>query len=264
MSESAEQERRSWAIALVVVVLACALITWAVRDSAGGDDDSGAEPVELSALTWSTTHTRLEGSAKDAGPLRSTDGLVIHPRKPVALYDEPAGEAFGKVGPKQFGDTWLPVVAKQGRWLKVLLPSRPNGSAGWIRDTRIDQATTPYEIRVHVGSRTLELVEDGVPVGSWTIAVGAPDTPTPIGRTFLLGQLTDPNQSFSPVILPLGTHSKTLDSYGGGPGTVAIHGWTDPSVFGQAVSHGCIRVPDEALERLRAVPLGTPVLIDGA
>ena len=115
---------------------------------------------------------------------------------------------------------------------------------------------------MHVGSRELELFEDGALVGSWTVAVGAAETPTPTGRTFLLGSIVDANQSYSPVILPLGSHSDTLDSYGGGPGTVALHGWPDDSVFGSAVSHGCIRVPDDALEQLSQVPLGTLVIVD--
>jgi lipoprotein-anchoring transpeptidase ErfK/SrfK len=113
-----------------------------------------------------------------------------------------------------------------------------------------------------VGSRQLELIQDGAVVGSWTVAVGAPETPTPTGRTFLLGSIVDSNQSYSPLILPLGTHSDTLDSYGGGPGTVALHGWPDASVFGRAISHGCVRVPADALEQLRQVPLGTLVIVD--
>jgi len=78
----------------------------------------------------------------------------------------------------------------------------------------------------------------------------------------VLGSITDPGQSYSPVILPLGMHSETLDTYGGGPGTVALHTWPDSSVFGTAASHGCVRVPSAALDRLTAVPLGTLVLID--
>jgi lipoprotein-anchoring transpeptidase ErfK/SrfK len=45
---------------------------------------------------------------------------------------------------------------------------------------------------------------------------------------------------------------------------VALHGWTDPSVFGKAISHGCVRVPDDALDLLRTVPIGTPVMVHEA
>ena len=160
------------------------------------------------------------------------------------------------------GDTWLPVVDRQEGWTKVLLPSRPNGSTGWLKTAQLVQRQTPYLIRVHVGSRQLELMRDGDLVESWSVAVGAPETPTPTGRTFLLGSIVDQDQSFSPLILPLGSHSDTLDSYGGGPGTVALHGWPDDSVFGSALSNGCVRVPADALEQLRQVPLGTLVIVD--
>jgi lipoprotein-anchoring transpeptidase ErfK/SrfK len=178
------------------------------------------------------------------------------------LYVAPGRKPFAKVTRKQFGDTWLPVVERRGGWSRVLLPSRPNGSTGWLRTNQVERRTSPYLIRVHLGSRQLELYSGGSSVGSWTVAVGASETPTPTGRTFLLGSMVDEDQSFSPLILPLGSHSDTLDSYGGGPGTVALHGWPDDSVFGQAVSHGCIRVPSEALDALSNVPLGTLVLID--
>ena len=134
--------------------------------------------------------------------------------------------------------------------------------AGPLSWQDLETRSTPYAVRVHLASRTLELLHGGRVVGQWSVAVGAPGTPTPTGLTFVHALLQDPAQSFSPYIIPLGTHSATLDTYGGGPGTVAFHGWPDASVFGQAVSHGCIRVPAEALERLMDVPLGTLVSVD--
>ena len=87
---------------------------------------------------------------------------------------------------------------------------------------------------------------------------GNPDT---AGRTFLLALLAPPRPTYSPLILPLGLHSNALSTFGGGPGTVGLHGWPDPSAFGHAVSNGCVRVPAAALHLLSSVPLGTLVLI---
>lgn len=262
--------RGNGAIALVIALLACAAVVVAVS-SADEDEpqttptaQEPSEKVDLSGLRSSTTHSVIKAAPRDENPQRDPGGTVVHPRRATALYDSPEGEPFAKIGAQQFGDTWLPVIDEEPGWVQVLLPSKPNGSTGWVSSDAVDRAHSPFLVRVHLGSRTLELFEDGASIGSWTVAVGASGTPTPAGRTFLLGQLTDPDQSFSPVILPLGTHSQTLDTYGGGPGTVAIHGWTDPSVFGQAISHGCIRVPDDALSVLRTIPLGTSVLIDTA
>ena len=217
---------------------------------------------DLATLVASTTKATLPRAPRDADPQATTEGDVVHPRTTLPVYAAPGERPFAKITPTQMGETWLPVVDRRDGWSKVLLPSRPNGSTGWLKSSGLETARTPYLVRVHVGSRELELFENGEPVGSWPVAVGAPGTPTPTGRTFLLGSIVDANQSYSPVILPLGSHSDTLDSYGGGPGTVALHGWPDTSVFGDAVSHGCVRVPADALERLSQVPLGTLVIMD--
>lgn len=229
-----------------------------------GDQGEGhrSADVDLTKLVASTTRATIARAPRDDDPTGTTDGRVVHPRRTLAVYAKPGRRPFAKITRTQMNDTWLPVIDQRGRWTRVLLPSRPNGSTGWLRTARLQERHTPYVIRVHVGSRRLDLVRDGDPLGSWSVAVGAPETPTPVGRTFLLGSIVDAGQSYSPLILPLGAHSDTLDSYGGGPGTVALHGWPDASVFGQAVSHGCIRVPADALDQLRQVPLGTLVIVD--
>jgi hypothetical protein len=220
--------------------------------------------VRLASLPVANTKARLPQAARDNAPQAATRGEVVHPLAVIPVYAKPGHKPFAKVGPRQMGELWLPVIGRQGEWTKVLLPSRPTSAAGWVRTADVERRTTPYEVRVHLGSRTMELWREGAQVGRWTVAIGKSSTPTPTGRTFVLGLIQDENQQFSEYILPLGTHSDTLDSYGGGPGTVAFHGWPDSSVFGQAISHGCIRVPDDALARLREVPLGSLVRIDAA
>lgn len=249
---------RSNAVLLLVVVVAVI----AVLTSWGNQPQERAADVDLTKLVASTTEAKLPRAPLDPDPMATTDGTVVHPRRVLPVYAAPGRKPFAKVTPTQMNDTWLPVIDQRKGWTQVLLPSRPNGSIGWLRTAQLVERHTPYVVRVHVGSRRMELVRDGETVGEWSVAVGAPATPTPTGRTFLLGSIVDENQSFSPVILPLGTHSDTLDTYGGGPGTVALHGWRDTSVFGQAISHGCVRVPADALEQLRDVPLGTLVIID--
>lgn len=265
MDGTSSTPRSSWPVALVIALLACAGVIVLIKSlHHDPEPTSAATHVDLARLKASTTDARFPSAPRDDHAALAPSGTVIHPRRTVPLYDGPAGTPFAKIQPHQFDgqtDTWLPVVAHSGKWLEVLLPSRPNGSTGWVQGAKVDQAHTPYQIQVHLASRTMDLFDDGEQVGSWPVAVGAPGTPTPTGRTFLLSQLIDDHESYSPVILPLGAHSDTLDTFGGGPGTVALHGWTDPSVFGHAVSHGCVRVPSDALDKLRTMPLGTAVLI---
>jgi len=47
-----------------------------------------------------------------------------------------------------------------------------------------------------------------------------------------------------------------------GGGVVGIHGTNQPGLLPGRVSHGCIRVPNDAIVRLaRKLPIGTPVRI---
>lgn len=266
MEQSSAPKRANWPVVLIALLFAVSL---AVIFLNGGKDDSpetkpkpAPASLDLKDLKASTTRTTLAKAPIDPNPGKTPKGTVVHPKRATALYDQPDGKPFGKITPKQFGDTWLPVINRNRDWVQVLLPSKPNSSTGWVRGSELEQAHSRFLISVHLGSRTLELRENDRLVGTWTVAIGASSTPTPTGRTFVLGQIIDDKQPFSPVILPLGTHSATLDSYGGGPGTVALHGWTDPTVFGKAISHGCIRVPDNALALLRVVPIGTVVMVD--
>lgn len=264
-SSSGAVSRWGSRLAMLVVVAFVAAIAFTFVVSSDGSKAAsprGAKQVDVTELVASTTKTKLPRAARDTDPEATTDGTVAHPKRVLPVYAAPGRRPFGKVTPRQMGETWLPVVDRRGGWSKVLLPSKPNGSAGWLRTADVEERRTPYLIRVHLGSRQLELLDEGEVVGSWTVAIGAPDTPTPTGRTFLLGSIVDDQQDYSPVILPLGSHSDTLDTYGGGPGTVALHGWPDPSVFGDAVSNGCVRVPADALDTLRQVPLGTLVIVD--
>jgi lipoprotein-anchoring transpeptidase ErfK/SrfK len=58
--------------------------------------------------------------------------------------------------------------------------------------------------------------------------------------------------------------SDVLQSFGGGPGEIGIHGTDAPDSVGASVSHGCIRVSNVTIVALaKLLPLGTPVVIDG-
>lgn len=262
-----------WASAGVVAVLALVLGLGLLLGGAPSPlgQDAGELPaagaaaaVDPATLPESTTYTALEGTVPDATPDRVTDGRVAHPVRETVLHDAPGGTPFARMPVTQVGDTWLPVLEQQGDWVRVLLPSRPASSTGWLSTADLDIKTTPYRIEVHLTSRTLQLFSDGTQIAQWTVGIGKPSAPTPTGRTFLLGAFTDANQKYSPVILPLGTHSPTHDTFGGGPGTVAIHTWPTSDVFGAATSDGCIRVPADALRQLSTVPLGTLVSIDNS
>ena len=48
----------------------------------------------------------------------------------------------------------------------------------------------------------------------------------------------------------------------GGDAEIGIHGNNDASVLGQNVTHGCIRMDNDAITMLsKQLPLGTPVTV---
>jgi lipoprotein-anchoring transpeptidase ErfK/SrfK len=233
---------------------------------------AGALPVRVSAadlakLPRATTYTSIPSAPRDPAPFAVASGLVVRPLTPQVLYAGPGKPPVAVLPTTELGGpTWVPVVQTSPGWERVLLPSRPNRLTGWIYtgatgSSQLDTRRSAYLVRIKVGARKLSAYYDGRPLGTWTVAVGAPATPTPTGRTFLLALLAPPHPTYSPLILPLGFHSNTLTTFGGGPGTVGLHGWPDSSVFGRAVSHGCVRVPATALHVLSQVPLGSLVLI---
>jgi lipoprotein-anchoring transpeptidase ErfK/SrfK len=243
----------------MTVVLAAATL------AAGcGKSQDGGTSERQSKLPPATTFATLRGLPADPDPSAEGGGTVVHPTEPVPVSATPGGPPVAMLPDKQLGGpTWVPVVETKPGWQRVLLPSRPNRVTGWLATGggTLQTARTRHVVKVDTSARRLVITNSGRPVGTWTVAVGAADTPTPPGRTFMLASLAPPKATYSPLILPVGAHSETLDTFGGGPGTVAFHGWPDKSVFGKAVTHGCVRVPADALKELSRVPLGTPVLV---
>ena len=65
---------------------------------------------------------------------------------------------------------------------------------------------------------------------------------------------------YGPWAFGTGAYSALSDWPGGG--VVGIHGTNAPQLIPGRPSHGCVRVPNGALERLqRLMPVGTPVRI---
>jgi lipoprotein-anchoring transpeptidase ErfK/SrfK len=151
------------------------------------------------------------------------------------------------------------------RWVLVRLPDRPNGAQGFVPLDAITLGATHNRIVVRVGARRVELWRSGKRVASFTAAVGTGATPTPIGLFAVQDPVpSSPSQRsyLGPYIITLTAYSPVLTSFMGGNGLVAIHGTNATSQLGQAVSHGCVRVTNDAVTRLFAIAEpGTPVEI---
>ena len=152
-------------------------------------------------------------------------------------------------------------------WVKVALPVRPNGTTGWIRADRVRLQRTRWRVVVDRSRRLATVFRSGRVMRRMRVVVGAPSTPTPLGRFAVYESIrqADPGGFIGPWALHLTAFSNVLDNYGGGPGRVALHGRSGASLLdplGTARSHGCVRMLNADIRYLaRRIGPGTPVRI---
>jgi L,D-transpeptidase ErfK/SrfK len=113
-----------------------------------------------------------------------------------------------------------------------------------------DPNTIPFQIRVLLNQRKLQLLRNGRHVKTYPIAIGKMLTGTPPGQYVIVNREPNPGGPYGAMWLSL-----SRAGYG-------IHGTNDPSSIGKAVSKGCIRMHNkDVLELARTVPNGTRVII---
>ncbi|KAA9149646.1 L,D-transpeptidase [Amycolatopsis acidicola] len=255
--------RKLFAVAGFSILVAC-------TSACAGNDSPEVAPAavsqeDLTQLPEANTFATVTGAPTDPQPgAGASAGKVLHPKSDLVVYASVGGKPIAKLPAIQMGSpTWVPVVAEQDDWAEVLLPTRPNASAGWIHvpEGTAEPAQNDYAINVDRASFTLQILENGKQIGKWTIGTGKPEHPTPAGRAYIIASIEESKNTYSPIVLPLSYHSDSLETFGGGPGTVGLHTWPNDSFVGQANSDGCIRVPQDALDQLVKMPLGTIVNI---
>jgi len=129
-------------------------------------------------------------------------------------------------------------------WLRVRLPGRPNSHTGWIRGEQTKRTSTAWHIVVKLSTRRVTVYNGGRVVRRFSAVVGTRSTPTPRGRFFIEEAMSlSSKHAGAPFALATSARSNALQSYGGGPGQIALHGTRGLSGRpGTAASHGCIRL----------------------
>jgi lipoprotein-anchoring transpeptidase ErfK/SrfK len=155
------------------------------------------------------------------------------------------------------------VRATKGEWVRVFLPTRPNGSQGWVKRRSVRMYTNGRLV-VRLRSNELRLWRGSRLLARYPVALGTRSMPTPRGLYYIveLLQPSKANGSYGPFSFGLSAHSNVLKRFAGGDGRVGLHGTNQPGLIGSDVSHGCIRLRNGAVRRLvKILPLGTPVYI---
>jgi lipoprotein-anchoring transpeptidase ErfK/SrfK len=233
-----------------------------------GAATAGASGPSAAALARQTTR-RGAAPPVTAQVARSTELATV--RGAASRYASPGLRATGTVPASWYGrPSVLPVIASKPGWVEVRLAQRPNESTAWLPAADVTLSTTSYEIVVDLATTKLSLFDDGRLVFSAPAGVGTGDDPTPTGRYFVAfnEQPPQPNPGYGPFIIVTSAHSPTISDWeGSGDAVIGIHGPLgedgEIGTSGAKISHGCIRLHDQALERLTEVPPGTPIDVVG-
>lgn len=213
----------------------------------------------------------------EPGPTREFPRAVGMVAVPNERYLEmwkqpgPTGESayvFDAQNPNPAGGPRSPLLidgrARIGgeRWVKLLLPIRPNGASDWAKRSDVTFKPVFQRIVVDLSDRMLRHYVREDLVSRFRVGIGAPQYPTGEGRFYVWQRVAfaDASGPYGIFALGLSGFSPVLSDWPGG-GRMAIHGTADPSDRGREVSHGCVRVYNDDMRSLLDVPLGTPVVI---
>lgn len=253
-----------------------------------------AAPVAVPSTAAPVAPAPADGSAQPAGPSTPTapkpprfDGPVQElPLGPslavsatvataavgtVAVYAEPLSTPAPAYADWQFDSTTqfgtptaFLVTGTAGDWLRVMLPTKPNGQQGWVYNRDVSLAPNNRRVVVDLNNRIVSLYDGPSVIAQSVAVVGKASTPTPTGMYYVtdLLRLDDPTTAYGPYVLATSARSDAFDFFNGGEPIVALHGTNNPSLLGSAASNGCVRLPNEVATQLASLtPVGTPVYI---
>ncbi|MFP5332582.1 MAG: L,D-transpeptidase, partial [Acidimicrobiia bacterium] len=150
-------------------------------------------------------------------------------------------------------------------WLKVMVPGRPNGQTGWVRQADVVMYEVGTRAAIDLSDRTITVFEGETKIFETSVGIGSPAAPTPTGLFFITDavRITNPNGPWGPYAFGLSARSDTVTEFNGGDGIIGVHGTNRPNSIGEAQSLGCVRLPNDVmLELSELLSVGSPVTIE--
>jgi len=135
--------------------------------------------------------------------------------------------------------------------MAILAGQVPAQSAIGSPQAAVAGAAEKRVIVVSLEDHKLALVENGQVKKVYSVAVGKPSTPSPVGTFAIERRVMNPTYHHDGRTVlpgpgnPVGTRWMGLSIHGYG-----IHGTNEPKSIGKAASHGCIRMAKADLEEL--------------
>lgn len=200
-----------------------------------------------------------EGKDVVAIPLQRYTPMWVEPGLSDSDFLLDTRNPLGRLSPMLIGGAEF---AAGEAWYEVFLPLRPNGATAWVNERDVQLRAIDHRIEIDLSDRTLRYFVDDEIEERFHVGIGTDATPTGKGEFYVWVKVyyADPYQAYGIAALGLSGFSPVLSDWPGG-GRMAIHGTSNPGDRGRPVSHGCIRVYNQDMEKLLDVPLGTPVEI---
>lgn len=191
--------------------------------------------------------------------------LVVDWKAKVTIRRAPGSRKLAVAGWKTpFGSVRrLQVVGRRGDWFAVESDVLGNGVVGWVpRTAAVRLRTVRYAVEADLSKRLLTLRENGRVVFRRRVSIGAPGSPTPIGRFHVTDQISGRRWRLGCCIVVLSGNQPRLPAGWSGGDRLAIHGRPSTrETFGAPASAGCLHATEQTLRALARLPLGTPVVI---
>ena len=149
------------------------------------------------------------------------------------------------------------------QWVRVRTAGLPTSRTAWVRRNDLGGYVFRHTRLVVDRDRlTAILLRDGRPVFRAPIGVGTQASPTPAGNFYVRDKLAGFGDPFyGPVAFGTSARSAVHTDWPGG-GFVGIHGTDSPGLIPGRISHGCIRMRNADILRLRRLMrVGTPLTI---
>jgi lipoprotein-anchoring transpeptidase ErfK/SrfK len=223
-----------------------------------------ASPCPPAFATPPARAARSGPQVSSAAPARGTT-LLATLKFTAHRYAWPGGPVSGRVPVTWYGSpSILPVIATRSGWVRVRLAQRPDGATAWLRARDVTLRTTTYRIVINLATTHLSLYEMDRKILSAPAGVGTPDDPTPTGHFFIAFDEPPPGPGYGPFVIFTSAHSRAIADWdSSGDASIGIHGplGDDQQIgtTGARISHGCIRLHERDLLRLRRLPPGTPI-----
>jgi|SRR5579862_92360 len=114
-----------------------------------------------------------------------------------------------------------------------------------------NQPSTSRLVLISLVDRQLAVIEGGNVIARFAVAVGAADSPSPVGQFQIVNRISNPTYYHPGTVIPSGKNSPIGTRWVGlNQKGYGIHGTNAPRSIGHAASHGCIRLRNRDMEQL--------------